>query len=120
MTTLDEIERELDDFTELVCDTAGALSIAGVMGGLESEVTEKTTNVLLEGANWNFINIRKTIASQRMNTEASYRFSRNVHPAIAETGVGWVCSAWLHGAAERSLMDWWMNTPRNTKNPPSS
>lgn len=87
LTTLDETERELDDFNELVCDSAGALSIAGVMGGLESEVTEETTNVLLESANWNFINIRQTIASQRMNTEASYRNSRNLHPEIARVGV---------------------------------
>jgi len=87
LTTLDEIERDLDSFNELVCDSAGALSIAGVMGGLESEVTSDTTNVLLESANWNFINIRKTIASQRMNTEASYRNSRNLHPEIARVGI---------------------------------
>ena len=87
LTTLDDIEHELDDFNELVCDNAGALSIAGVMGGLESEVTAETTNVLLESANWNFINIRKTIASQRMNTEASYRNSRNLHPEIAKVGI---------------------------------
>ena len=87
LTTLDEIERELDDFTELVCDASGALSLAGVMGGLESEVTNQTTNVLLEGASWNFINIRKTVASQSLNSEAAYRFARNVHPALAETGV---------------------------------
>ncbi|MCD6424733.1 MAG: phenylalanine--tRNA ligase subunit beta, partial [Anaerolineales bacterium] len=87
LTTLDEVERELDDFTELVCDTSGPLSLAGVMGGLESEVSEQTTNVLLEGASWNFINIRRTVASQRLKSEASYRFARNVHPALAETGV---------------------------------
>jgi phenylalanyl-tRNA synthetase beta chain len=87
LTTLDEVERELDDFTVLVADTAGALSIAGVMGGLESEVTEKTRRVLLEGAAWNFINIRRTIAAQNLHSEASYRFERGVHPAIAERGV---------------------------------
>ena len=87
ITTLDEVERVLDDFTMLVCDASGALSLAGVMGGFESEVTDQTTNVLLEGASWNFINIRKTVASQRLKSEASYRFARNVHPALAETGV---------------------------------
>jgi phenylalanyl-tRNA synthetase beta chain len=81
------VDRALNDFTVLVCDTAGALSIAGVMGGAESEVTEKTKTVLLEGASWNFINIRKTVAVQRLNSEASYRFSRSVHPAMAERGV---------------------------------
>lgn len=87
LMTLDDVDRELDDFTVLVTDTAGALSIAGVMGGAESEVTEKTVNVLLEGAAWDFINIRKTEASQKLTSEASYRFSRGVHPAMAERGV---------------------------------
>jgi phenylalanyl-tRNA synthetase beta chain len=87
LVTLDGVERELDDFTVLVCDSAGALSIAGVMGGAESEVGESTTNVLLEGAAWNFINIRRTTTAQRMMSEASYRFSRGVHPAMAERGV---------------------------------
>ena len=108
LTTLDEVDRKLDDFTELVCDTSGALSIAGVMGGLESEVTDQTVNVLLEGAAWNFINIRKTTASQRMNTEASYRFSRNVHPAIAEAGVrlGLLrMASWSGGSIADGLVD---------------
>ncbi|MCC6148299.1 MAG: phenylalanine--tRNA ligase subunit beta [Anaerolineaceae bacterium] len=87
LTTLDNVERKLDDFTVLVCDTAGALSIAGVMGGLESEITEKSRNILLEGASWNFINVRRTVASQRLNSEAAYRFSRNIHPELAKEGV---------------------------------
>jgi phenylalanyl-tRNA synthetase beta chain len=87
LTTLDGVDRPLDDFTELVCDTAGALSLAGVMGGAESEVTENTRNILLEGAAWNNINIRRTVAAQKLNSEAAYRFSRGVHPALAERGV---------------------------------
>ncbi len=87
ITTLDGVERSLDDFTVLVADTAGALSIAGVMGGAESEVSEKTTRVLLEGAAWNYINIRRTAGSQNLQSEASYRFERGVPPAMAERGV---------------------------------
>lgn len=87
LTTLDDVEHTLDDFTVMVCDTAGLLSIAGVMGGAESEVHAGTRNVLLEGAAWNFINIRRTIAAQHMQSEAAYRFSRGVHPAMAERGV---------------------------------
>lgn len=87
LTTLDGVDRSLDDFTVLVCDSAGPLSIAGVMGGAESEVSQNTVNVLLEGAAWNFINIRRTVASQNLLSEASYRFSRGVHPALAERGV---------------------------------
>ncbi len=87
LTTLDDVEHTLDDFTILVCDTAGALSLAGVMGGLESEVTPATRNVLLEGAAWNFVNVRRTVTSQRLNSEAAYRFARGIHPALAELAV---------------------------------
>ncbi len=87
LTTLDGVERRLDPSTVLVTDTAGSLSIAGVMGGLESEVSENTRNILLEGAAWNFINIRRTVFSQHLQSEAAYRFSRGVHPAMAERGV---------------------------------
>lgn len=118
LTTLDGVKRELDPFTELVADTAGALSLAGVMGGLESEVFDSATatldatgvplpegeelprgkatsrphsseNILLEAASWNYTNIRQTLAAQRARgteivSEAATRFSRGVHPALAE------------------------------------
>jgi phenylalanyl-tRNA synthetase beta chain len=87
LKTLDDVEREMDDFTVMVADTAGSLSIAGVMGGAESEVSRATRNVLLEGAAWNYINVRKTVAAQNLASEASYRFERGVHPAMAERGV---------------------------------
>ena len=87
LTTLDGEQRRLDEFTVLVCDEVGALSIAGVMGGAETEVGPMTRNVLLEGAAWDLINIRRTTAAQRLTSEAAYRFSRGVHPALAELGV---------------------------------
>jgi phenylalanyl-tRNA synthetase beta chain len=87
LTTLDGVDRALNDFNVLVADSAGALSIAGVMGGAESEVGAATNNVLLEGAAWNFINIRRTLAAHNLASEAGYRFSRGVHPAMAERGV---------------------------------
>ncbi|MEJ2305699.1 MAG: phenylalanine--tRNA ligase subunit beta, partial [Anaerolineales bacterium] len=114
LKTLDDVERELDDFTVLVCDSAGALSIAGVMGGEESEVNEGTRNVLLEGAAWNFINIRRTLSAQRMSSEAAYRFSRGVHPAMAERGVRRgldLMRQWTGGVVAEGLID---NYPRAT------
>ncbi len=87
LTTLDRLERKLDDFTILVTDTVGALSLAGVMGGMESEVTENTKNVLLEGATWNLTNIRRTVTAQRLPSEAAFRFSRGIHPELAKIGV---------------------------------
>jgi phenylalanyl-tRNA synthetase beta chain len=87
LETLDGVKRKLDPFTILVCDTKGALSLGGVMGGAESEVDAHTQNVLLEAAAWEFINIRQTMASQKLSSEASYRFSRGVHPAQAKVGL---------------------------------
>ena len=87
LTTLDGVTHKLDPEIELVTDTAGPLSLAGVMGGEESEVQESTTKVLLEGASWNFINMRKTVGKLKINSEAVYRFSRGLHPAMAERGV---------------------------------
>ena len=108
LTTLDGVERTLDEQTVLVCDTLGALSIAGVMGGAESEVSENTINVLLEGAAWNMTNIRRTLAAQRMSSEAAYRFSRGVHPAMAERGVRRcleLMRLWSGGVVDEGLVD---------------
>ncbi len=84
LITLDGVERALNDFTILVADTAGPLSIGGIMGGGESEVSSATTNVLLEVASWDLINIRRSVHAQQLqSSQAGYRFSRGVHPAVA-------------------------------------
>ena len=108
LTTLDGIPRTLSSTNVLVCDAQGPLSIAGVMGGAESEVTERTRNVLLEGAAWNFINIRRTAQQHNLPSEASFRFSRGVHPAVAETGVRrglQYMAVWSGGAVAPGLVD---------------
>ncbi len=108
LTTLDGVDRTLDPFTVMVCDTAGALSLAGVMGGQESEVSEATTNVLLEGAAWNFINTRRTVNAQKLPSEAAYRFSRGVHPAMAIRGVSRglaLMQRWAGGIVCQGLVD---------------
>ena len=114
LTTLDNVERTLEDYTILVCDTAGALSLAGVMGGLESEVTENTRNVLLEGASWNFVNVRRTSTALRLVSEAAYRFARGVHPALAEQGVDLCLSRiaeWGGGEIAAGRVDAYPNPP---------
>jgi phenylalanyl-tRNA synthetase beta chain len=108
LTTLDNVERALNPLNVLVCDEAGSLSLAGVMGGLESEVTEETRNVLLEGAAWNFINIRRTAFGHNLHSEASFRFSRGVHPALAKPGVERgleYMAAWSGGVVAPGLVD---------------
>ncbi|MFQ5857681.1 MAG: phenylalanine--tRNA ligase subunit beta, partial [Anaerolineae bacterium] len=86
LTTLDDVERALQPDDILVTDTAGSLSIAGIMGGAESEVSEETRNVLLEAANWNNISMRRTAGYHKLSSEAGARFGRGVHPAEALRG----------------------------------
>ncbi len=112
LVTLDDIERTLDPEMELVTDTAGPLSIAGVMGGEESEVGGSSENILLEGASWNFINVRKTVSKLKLNSEAGYRFSRGIHPAMSEKGVR-LClkrmQEWGGGVIAEGLVDKYPN-----------
>ncbi len=108
LVTLDDVERTLDDFTVMVCDQSGSLALAGVMGGQESEISEDTTNVLLEGAAWNIINTRRTVISQNLPSEAAYRFSRGVHPEMASKGVlrGLkLMHEWAGGTISQGLVD---------------
>jgi phenylalanyl-tRNA synthetase beta chain len=87
LVTLDGEPRTLDEQMILVCDTQGILSLGGIMGGDESKVLDTTTNILLEAANWNYINIRRTMSTLKMSSEAGLRFSRGVHPEQALRGV---------------------------------
>lgn len=115
LTTLDGVQRTLTPLNVLVCDERGPLSIAGVMGGAESEVTERTSNILLEGAAWNFINIRRTAQQHNLPSEASFRFSRGVHPALADTGVRrglQYMALWSGGAVAPGLVDEYPLKPR--------
>lgn len=145
LTTLDGVERDLSSMNVLVCDEKGPLSIAGVMGGLESEVydasgevldatgiemkpdekiqhrkvgarSESTTNILLEGAAWNFINIRRTAKQHNLPSEASFRFSRGVHPALAEQGVKrglQLMAQWSGGVIAPGLVDAYPLKPKD-------
>ena len=79
LTTLDGNERELNESMLIIADTNGPIGVAGVMGGLTSEVTDKTTNVLFEAAVFNGPSIRRTSKALGMRSEASGRFERGVN-----------------------------------------
>ena len=114
LETLDDVLRDLGPETILVADTAGALSLGGVIGGGDSEISSATKNVLLEAAAWNNISIRKTIREQRVHTEASTRFSRGVHPSQAILGCGRGIELMRQlggGAVARSLLDAYPTPP---------
>ena len=78
-TTLDGVERELHSEDIMICDAASnPLCIAGVFGGINSGVTEKTTSIFLESAYFNPVSIRKTAKRHALNTDASFRFERGI------------------------------------------
>ncbi len=83
LTTLDGITRALTPERLLIADAAGPIAVAGVMGGADTEVTQRTTRVLLEAANFHFVSIRKTTQALRLPSEASGRFGRGVPPSAA-------------------------------------
>lgn len=77
-TTLDGKERLLTKDDLVIADKSRAIALAGVMGGLNTEVTEKTKNILLESAFFNPASIRKTAKRLSLQSEASYRFERTI------------------------------------------
>ena len=78
ITTLDEVERKLDASMLMICDAEKPAAVGGVMGGLNSSITDDTVNVLLEVAYFDRASIRQTSRHFGLATEASYRFERGV------------------------------------------
>lgn len=74
--TLDDKDRKLEDFMLLICDEKKPVAIGGVMGGANSEITDATTNILLESAYFNPSTIRKTAKVLGLSSDSSYRFER--------------------------------------------
>jgi phenylalanyl-tRNA synthetase beta chain len=115
--TLDGETRQLPPFTILVTDPAGPLSLGGIMGGAESEISPETTNVLLEAAAWNFINIRQSMTALKINSEAAFRFSRGVHPSQALLGARRAAELMRQlagGTVAQGIVDYYPNPPQLT------
>lgn len=81
-TTLDGVERTLDEADLMICDAEKPMCIAGVFGGLDSGVTESTTDVFIESAYFNPTRVRKTARRHGLNTDASFRYERGCDPNI--------------------------------------
>jgi phenylalanyl-tRNA synthetase beta chain len=80
IVTLDDVERKLDREMLIIADAGRPVAIAGVMGGLNTLVSEGTKNVLLESAYFDPISIRRTAKRLKLHTEASHRFERGADP----------------------------------------
>ncbi len=82
ITALDSKEYELDEDMLVISDDKKAIAIAGVMGGEESSISDKTTTILLESAHFNPTSVRLTARKLKLHTEASHRFERGVDPNL--------------------------------------
>ncbi|MBI2212370.1 MAG: phenylalanine--tRNA ligase subunit beta [Acidobacteria bacterium] len=80
MTTLDGVERKLDSEMVVIADAKRGVALGGVMGGENSEISERTTDVLLECAHFNASTIRRSSRELALYTDASYRFERGADP----------------------------------------
>ena len=87
MVTLDGVERALTPEMTMIADARQSIAVAGVMGGRDSEVTDKTTDVLLEVAYFDPTRTRRTRRALGLSTDASYRFERGIDPNIGETAL---------------------------------
>lgn len=81
-TTLDGVERTLNEADLMICDAEKPMCIAGVFGGLDSGVTETTTDVFIESAWFNSTRIRRTARRHGLSTDASFRYERGTDPNI--------------------------------------
>lgn len=84
MVTLDNVERRLDVEMLVIADNQGPVALAGVMGGLHSEVTDQTTTILLESASFAGPSVRRTSRKLGLRSEASLRFEKGINPDICE------------------------------------
>ncbi len=82
MHTLDGTARDLSNEMLVIADGMGPVAVAGIMGGAESEVTEATTSILLESANFNPASIRRTSSAFKLRSEASLRFEKGLSPEL--------------------------------------
>src|SRR5690606_35044438 len=103
MRTLDGQDRKLDESMLVIADAERPVAVAGVMGGENSEITDDTTTILFESANFDGISVRLTAKKLGMRTESSSRFEKGLDPEnvinalnraaqlVEELGAGTVC-----------------------------
>ena len=90
-TTLDGTERKLSSSVLMIKDGKRSVAIGGVMGGLNSEIKDDTTTILIECANFNGDSIRSTSKKLALRTEASARYEKGIDPNLCETAADRVC-----------------------------
>lgn len=106
ITTLDDVERVLNEEDLLICDVERPVAIGGVMGGATSEVSETTTDVLLESAYFTRTGVLRTARRLELHTEASHRFERGSDPEGLEAAAArcaQLMTEWAGGSVARGV-----------------
>ncbi len=91
-TTLDEVERELNSNVLCIKDGENTVALAGIMGGLNSEIQDDTTEVIFESANFDGTNIRVNSKALGLRTESSSRFEKDIDPNLAKLAIDRACA----------------------------
>ncbi len=86
-TTLDGVERNIDENTLMICNDNTPVAIAGIMGGLDSEIVDDTTTLTLESATFNAVSIRKSTVRLAHRTDASMRYEKCLDPEMTVTAI---------------------------------
>ena len=110
MVSIDETECKLDQSMLVIADAEKPVAIAGIMGGLTSEVGPETTNLLIESAQFDPLSIRKTSRKLALMSESNYRFERGVDPVAVNTASMRACQLILElagGQLAKGVLDVW-------------
>ena len=91
LATLDGVDRRLDPSMLVIADASRAVALAGIMGGMETEISDVTRNLLLESAYFEPLSVRRTARRLGMRTDASYRFERGADPQMARRALNRAC-----------------------------
>ena len=116
--TLDHVERELTDDTLLIADPQGPIGIAGVMGGVASEISDATRDVVVESAIFDPVSIRRTAFRYALRSEASLRFEKGQEFRLARVGAdrtAALVAAWAGGEVAPGRVDSEPNEPERRR-----
>ncbi|MDO4748436.1 MAG: phenylalanine--tRNA ligase subunit beta [Eubacteriales bacterium] len=86
-TTLDKVERNIDENTLMICNDNTPVAIAGIMGGLDSEIVEDTTTLTLESATFDAASIRKSTVRLSHRTDSSMRYEKSLDPELTTVAI---------------------------------
>ena len=117
MFSLDSVERELNSDMLVIADSGGPVAIAGVMGGLDSEITDGTTSVLLESAYFNPANNHRTSKNLALRSEASFRFEKGIDINGCLQAANRACQLIQEMGAGEIVKGYVDNFPRPKENP---